>query len=522
MQQAIAPEDNLFLNHFANFLDPSRELFKNPVPNLDDRFLQASAILEANPSINTELCDEKNRNILHFATYYNANHDLLEKFLCSYDPHKIMNMLCQKDNDGKTPLMYCIEMSKGNPDKNNLKTLLRFVDFYKQKYDQNIFDRIHVGDLFRSAVHSTDTETVEHLISLGASPNIPDSSGNSALHNAIYLNENGSEDRFNMLKYLIDSQQCNINQTNRDGNNPIHLLANLLDLSTDISSQKIAKSSYIKKIYKLFNLTQIPVYFQYGEEPESISNFFKTNQVYKLTEIPASFQSAENPELSSNHFIGLAKKTTTCINQPNNLGNTPMHIACQNHNLDLIKLLYLSLASFNCQNHENKTPYHLFAQNIRPLEFRNNNVLKDNTSLCQNFIAHNTEEEFKQLLDNSGNTAQNIIITRFATEHLPPPLLPMQNLPIAPMQTLPIVPMPVPPPLAPAQSRARPLRYPASIFPMHAQPPAQASNLAQSVPMPIPPPLAPDLPPAPNPDLPPAPNPAPDQDFQRNIRGRYQ
>ncbi len=30
MQQAIAPEDNLFLNHFANFLDPSRELFKNP------------------------------------------------------------------------------------------------------------------------------------------------------------------------------------------------------------------------------------------------------------------------------------------------------------------------------------------------------------------------------------------------------------------------------------------------------------------------------------------------------------
>jgi len=432
MQQGITPENNLFLNHFTNFLDRSRELFKNPIPNLDDRFLQTSAMLEANPSINIELSDEKNRNILHFATYYSIKHDLLEKFLCSFDPHKIMNMLCQKDSMGKTPLMYCIEMSKGNPDKNNLKTLLRFVDFYKQTYDPNIFDRIHVGDLFRSAVNSTDIENVEYLILLGISPNTPDSSGNSALHNAIYLNEDGSEDKFNMLKYLICSQQCNINQTNRDGNNPIHLLANLVNLSTDISSQKIAQSEYIKKIYKLFNLDHIPAYFQYGEEPRSISNFFKINQVYNLTEIPASFQFGENPELGSNYFIGLAKKNTNCISHPNNLGNTPMHIACQNHNLELIRLLFLSLASFNCQNHENKTPYYLFAQNIRPFKFIHCNAVKNNILRCQNLIILNTNEEFKQLAGNSGRTAQGIIIDRFTAEGFPTPSILLQDTPTLP------------------------------------------------------------------------------------------
>jgi ankyrin repeat protein len=44
------------------------------------------------------------------------------------------------------------------------------------------------------------------------------------------------------------------------------------------------------------------------------------------------------------------------INKKNNNGDTPLHLACKNHNLKITELLYRYGASIYIKNNENKTP----------------------------------------------------------------------------------------------------------------------------------------------------------------------
>ena len=61
------------------------------------------------------------------------------------------------------------------------------------------------------------------------------------------------------------------------------------------------------------------------------------------------------------------------INKKNNDGDTPLHLACKNHNLKIAEIIFRSGGSIYIKNNENKTPF----EYLNSLELAYMNELRD-------------------------------------------------------------------------------------------------------------------------------------------------
>ena len=146
---------------------------------------------------------------------------------------------------------------------------------------------------------------------------VKDHDGNTALHVACIENNN------NFVEALSKEDSCDLSVKNKDGNTPLHLACSL-------NNRKVATIFMSVSTSELYTLN---------------SNFHSPLQI-------AISKHAENPELSELLVHKMYENCDEC-------GNSPLHIACINNDIQMTKVVAELECDPNLTNNDGDTPLHL-------------------------------------------------------------------------------------------------------------------------------------------------------------------
>ena len=188
--------------------------------------------------------------------------------------------------------------------------------------------------LLHNACEEGESEMVQLLIENGADVLRPDRHGNAPIHIAC-LNF-----RLDILRILLSWQHCNPNQQNKNGDTALHIVSRLtLDLNT------------IKQYLQLFLSTP-------GINPEVLNNEHL---------VPFDVSDEDGNTLLHNacakgksEMVQLLIENGGDVLRPDRHGNAPIHIACINFRLGILRiLLSYKCCNPNQQNEDGDTTLHI-------------------------------------------------------------------------------------------------------------------------------------------------------------------
>ena len=241
-------------------------------------------------------------NIFHFSSSEGHSH---------FIKHLVENYqldLCAATNDGQAP----IHLACSNGRLNLVQYIIEHVPLSLE-----LPVRGHGRTPFLTAVYFNQLEVIKYLISKKCNLSATDDEGSGAVHISV------ARGHLNVLKYLIDNNYCNPNATNHQDHTPLHVA---------VANEQFEILEYL------------------------LSKSIPSMSVVWLREIKCS--------LDSPHDIYNNPHNAVLINVQDEDGNTPLHVAYDDGQQNMVSLLLKASLSNNnllITNKKGQTPLHLAA-----------------------------------------------------------------------------------------------------------------------------------------------------------------
>ncbi|KAF4528734.1 hypothetical protein B566_EDAN016902, partial [Ephemera danica] len=292
--------------------------------------------------------DSHGSTAMHYACKYNNTE--VEKILLSHDNCQI-NV---HDDEHQNPLHYASK-------RGNLKYLLS-LNCSVNVQDVNGKTPLHLASMY------FNVEIIKELLQRdGTLLNQQDKDGRTPLH--CVFEDVGSyvTTRYETVSCLLNFPECDINLTDNKGNTPLHLAAwRLYDDDDDkilhlfiqrdgllLNAENNMGQTALHLAAIHCNSEEIKVFLSHKE--------CKTNAQDKngYTPLHSCIQRGIYNEAIMNTIINLIKHDFSILNIKNNKGQTPLHVAVEEHELKVVDLLVRLGAEVNIKDNDNRTPLKL-------------------------------------------------------------------------------------------------------------------------------------------------------------------
>jgi len=169
--------------------------------------------------------------------------------------------------------------------------------------------------------------------------NVKNSHGKTPLHIAV------ENQKLEMVNLLLDNKGADVNATNKDGDTP-------LDVALTLDNNEVRQA-----IYEKVNKTNVMLEAIKNDKPVMLKYLLEQGADVNATNGHTPLHIAV--EYENLDMVQLLLNKNANINATNKDGDTPLHIAVENENLDMIPLLLEKGANVNAENKDGYTPLHI-------------------------------------------------------------------------------------------------------------------------------------------------------------------
>lgn len=206
---------------------------------------------------------------------------------------------------------------------------------------------------------SIDIAMVELLLQYKADPNVSNEEQyrNSHLHKVIINNDIQSSDKALIVNLLIDNQ-ADINAENKDGNPPLHLAIEkeglkvvevFIERKANINARNKDGHTPLHLATKMLDLDIIGILLKNGADINKKD--FSGNSAFHLAV-------KDRPDYVVEKLLDIIPNTNVnkVVNNKNDDGDTPLHLAARKGKFNTVKILVQSGADINACNKKDNTP----------------------------------------------------------------------------------------------------------------------------------------------------------------------
>ena len=384
-------------NYCDDFLFPSLPLVNLILTNCISR--SESFIRDAkgnNPlhlACNSILC----KDIISFINEIDSSYQMLPNdggklplhTACEVD-HKAIKLISSypeldvnfRDKDGCTPLhILCKSLSTDDGGLDCCKYLIlqKKCSINTKNNSGKLPLHILLETLAHSRVNKDELEQLLKLCSDNTNINVQDNDGNTPLHVACI---------FNVLKavlYFASNSCCNKNLPNINGCLPVHCaisshmpLEAVIAVNEGCTRIPLESNNGVSALQIALRTKQLDTVRYFAKSMATCcSHVSHRSEVYNNFDISLLCQDKRDMKI----LRILANKQN--INQTDDEGNSPIHVACQKRNLEIAKFLIEDLnCDLSCQDAEGRLPLHISC--LQPLEFVKLTSYGCDVNICDN------------------------------------------------------------------------------------------------------------------------------------------